>query len=572
MQRVPYAAAALLALGISGCAAAATEETPAPAPAAAPAETAPDGAAAPSTAMTPIADRLAKYTTVRLTADVSRLSANERRMLPLLIDAAREQDGIYWRQAYGDREALLARVADPEMRRFVEINYGPWDRLEGDEPFLPGVGAKPAGAAYYPADMTKEEFERAVAGGGARADSLRSLYTLVSRDAAGALVATPFSRAYADANRRTAEKLRAAAALAEDAGLKRYLTLRADALLDDRYQASDLAWMDMKNNTLDVVIGPIETYEDQLFGYKASNEAYVLIKDQDWSRRLSRYVSMLPSLQRGIPVDPRYKQETPGAESDLNAYDVVFYAGQANAGSKTIAINLPNDEQVQLQKGTRRLQLKNAMRAKFDKILVPIAGELVAADQLPMVTFDAFFGNVMFHEVAHGLGIKNTINGRGTVREALKERASALEEGKADILGLYMVQQLNRRGELPGEDIRNNYVAFLASLFRSIRFGASSAHGRANVAAFNYMQAKGAFTRGADGKYRVDFPRMEAAMNALAQDILVMQGNGDYTAVGQFTEQYGKVSPQLQADLDRLGSKGIPVDIVFEQGASVLGL
>jgi hypothetical protein len=572
MQRVPYAAAALLALGISGCAAAATEETPAPAPAAAPVETAPDGAAAPSTAMTPIADRLAKYTTVRLTADVSRLSANERRMLPLLIDAAREQDGIYWRQAYGDREALLARVADPEMRRFVEINYGPWDRLEGDEPFLPGVGAKPMGAAYYPADMTKEEFERAVAGGGARADSLRSLYTLVSRDAAGALVATPFSRAYADANRRTAEKLRAAAALAEDAGLKRYLTLRADALLNDSYQASDLAWMDMKSNTLDVVIGPIETYEDQLFGYKASNEAYVLIKDQDWSRRLSRYVSMLPALQRGIPVDPRYKQETPGAESDLNAYDVVFYAGQANAGSKTIAINLPNDEQVQLQKGTRRLQLKNAMRAKFDKILMPISQELIAADQLPMVTFDAFFGNVMFHEVAHGLGIKNTVNGRGTVREALKERAGALEEGKADILGLYMVQQLNRQGELRGEDIRSNYVAFLASLFRSIRFGASSAHGRANVAAFNYMQAKGAFTRGADGKYRVDFPKMEAAMNALAQDILVMQGNGDYAAVGQFTEQYGKVSPQLQADLDRLGSRGIPVDIVFEQGASVLGL
>lgn len=574
MQRVPYATAALLALGISGCAAAATEETPAPAPAAAPAaapaETPPDGAAA--TAATPIADRLAKYTTVRLTADLSKLSAKERQMLPLLIDAAREQDGVYWQQAYGNREELLARVTDPQLRRFVEINYGPWDRLAGDEPFLPGVGAKPAGAAYYPADMTKEEFERAVAGGGARADSLRSLYTLVSRDASGRLVATPFSRAYADANRRTADKLRAAAALAEDAGLKRYLTLRADALLSDDYQASDLAWMDMKNNTLDVVIGPIETYEDQLFGYKAANEGYVLIKDQDWSRRLSRLVSLLPALQRGIPVDARYKQETPGSDSDLNAYDVVFYSGQANAGSKTIAINLPNDEQVQLQKGTRRLQLKNAMRAKFDKILVPIAQELIVADQQANINFDAFFGNVMFHEVAHGLGIKNTVNGRGTVREALKERASALEEGKADILGLYMVQQLNRQGELRGEDIRNNYVTFLASLFRSIRFGASSAHGRANVAAFNYMQGQGAFTRGADGKYRVDFPKMEAAMNSLAQDILVMQGNGDYAAVGEFQDRYGKIGPQLQADLARLGSKGIPVDIVFEQGTSVLGL
>ncbi len=559
MQRVSYAAA-LLCLGLSACTAGAAEDA---------SNSAIDASESPG--MASIESRLAKYTTVRLTADLSGLSEKERQMIPLLIDAAREQDAIYWHQAYGDRDSLLARVTDEGTRRFVEINYGPWDRLENDQPFLPGVGAKPAGANFYPADMTKEEFEQAVAAGGARADSLRSLYTLVRRDASGQLTATPFSRYYADGNRRTAEKLRAAAALAEDPGLKRYLQLRADALLSDEYQPSDLAWMDMKSNTIDVIIGPIETYEDQLFGYKAANEAYVLVKDQAWSRRLSRYASLLPALQRGLPVDPRYKQETPGSDSDLNAYDVIFYAGQSNAGSKTIAINLPNDEEVQLQKGTRRLQLKNAMQAKFDQILVPIAQELLAPDQQSNITFDAFFGNVMFHEVAHGLGIKNTVNGRGTVREALKERASALEEGKADILGLYMVQQLNRQGELGQEDIRDNYVTFLASLFRSIRFGASSAHGRANVAAFNYLADQGAFTRGEDGKYRVDFPKMEAAMNALAQDILVMQGNGDYTAVGEFQEKFGKIGPQLQADLDRLGSRGIPVDIVFEQGMSVLG-
>ncbi|HEX7240753.1 MAG TPA: hypothetical protein VF263_10835, partial [Longimicrobiaceae bacterium] len=394
----------------------------------------------------------------------------------------------------------------------------------------------------------------------------------VRRDAQGRLTAIPFSRAYADAHRRTADRLRAAAALAEDPGLKRYLELRADALLTDRYQASDLAWMDMKRNNLDLVIGPIETYEDLLFGYKASHEGYVLIKDREWSQRLARLVSFLPALQRGIPVAEQYKRETPGAESELNAYDVVYYSGQANAGSKTIAINLPNDEQVQLQKGTRRLQLKNAMRAKFDQILIPIAQELLAPDQLPQTTFDAFFANVMFHEVAHGLGIKNTINGRGTVREALKERGSSLEEGKADILGLYMIQQLNRQGEMGREDVRNNYVTFLASLFRSIRFGASSAHGRANIAAFNYMLERGAFARGADGRYRVDFPRMESAMNDLARDILVMQGNGDYAAVGEFQAKDGSVGPQLRADLDRLGTRGIPVDVVFEQGASVLGL
>jgi hypothetical protein len=533
MQPASYAAAALLALGLSGCAAgtaeapaAAPDPTPVPSPAAG-AQTAAPGA--PS-----VGDRLDKYTTVRLTADLSTLSAKERQMIPLLIDAAREQDGVYWHQAYGSRDSLLARVTDPEMRRFVEINYGPWDRLAGDEPFVPGVGAKPEGANYYPTDMTKEQ--------------------------------------YAEAHRRTAEKLRAAAALAEDAGLRRYLETRAAALMNDQYQASDLAWMDMKDNTIDVIVGPIETYEDQLFGYKTAHEAYVLVKDQAWSQRLSRLAQFLPALQRGLPVDARYKQETPGSDSDLNAYDVIFYAGQANAGSKTIAINLPNDEEVQLQKGTRRLQLKNAMRAKFDQILIPIARELVVADQQPNITFDAFFGNVMFHEVAHGLGVKNTVNGGGTVREALKERASALEEGKADILGLYMVQQLNRQGELPGEDIRNNYVTFLASLFRSIRFGASSAHGRANVATFNYLAEQGAFARGADGKYRVDFPRMEAAMNSLAGDILVMQGNGDYAGVGEFQEKYGSIGAQLQADLDRLATRGIPVDIVFEQGTSVLGL
>jgi hypothetical protein len=571
MQPASYAAAALLALGLSGCAAgtaeapaAAPDPTPVPSPAAG-AQTAAPGA--PS-----VGDRLDKYTTVRLTADLSTLSAKERQMIPLLIDAAREQDGVYWHQAYGSRDSLLARVTDPEMRRFVEINYGPWDRLAGDEPFVPGVGAKPEGANYYPTDMTKEEFEQALAAGGARADSLRSLYTLVRRDASGRLVAVPFHQQYAEAHRRTAEKLRAAAALAEDAGLRRYLETRAAALMNDQYQASDLAWMDMKDNTIDVIVGPIETYEDQLFGYKTAHEAYVLVKDQAWSQRLSRLAQFLPALQRGLPVDARYKQETPGSDSDLNAYDVIFYAGQANAGSKTIAINLPNDEEVQLQKGTRRLQLKNAMRAKFDQILIPIARELVVADQQPNITFDAFFGNVMFHEVAHGLGVKNTVNGGGTVREALKERASALEEGKADILGLYMVQQLNRQGELPGEDIRNNYVTFLASLFRSIRFGASSAHGRANVATFNYLAEQGAFARGADGKYRVDFPRMEAAMNSLAGDILVMQGNGDYAGVGEFQEKYGSIGAQLQADLDRLATRGIPVDIVFEQGTSVLGL
>jgi hypothetical protein len=520
------------------------------------------------TASTDVAAGLAKYTAVHLTVDSSALTPNERRMIPLLVDAAEAMDEIYWNQAHGNRDSLLNAVrGDAAMRRFVEINYGPWDRLANDKPFVPGAGAKPPGANYYPRDMTKGEFETAVADGPkARADSLKSLYTLIRRDASGRLVAIPFSKAYAPLNQRASMRLREAAVLAEDPGLKRYLELRADALLTDDYQPSDLAWMDMKNNTIDVVIGPIETYEDQLFGYKAANEAYVLIKDRAWSQRLARYATLLPGLQRGLPVPDQYKQEMPGTASDLNAYDAIYYAGQANAGAKTIAINLPNDEQVQLQKGTRRLQLKNTIRAKFDKILVPIANELIASDQLPKVGFEAFFENVMFHEVAHGLGIKNTLNGKGTVREALKERYSALEEGKADILGLYLVKQLAEQGAIEDPSISDNYVSFLASLFRSMRFGGSDAHGRANIAAFNFLAERGAFARGRDGKYRVDFPKMEQGMTALARTILVLQGDGDYAGVGAFQDRYGHIGAQLRADLDRLSTKGIPVDIVFEQG------
>ncbi len=538
--------------------------------------TAPQVGEAPATQEEPPADqaRYDKYVSVSLKPDLAALTENERRMIPLLIDAAREMDALFQDQALpGDREAMLASLSDPRARRFFEINYGPWDRLDGNAPFVEGVGPKPPGANFYPVDMTKEEFEAAASAAPDGGAALKSLYTLVRRDAAGALEAIPYSVAYAERLKRAGDLLRQAAALAEDPGLKTYLALRAEALVTDVYRPSDMAWMDMKDNTIDVVIGPIETYEDQLFGYKAAFEGYVLIKDRQWSDRLARYATFLPSLQEGLPVAAAYRSESPGADADLNAYDVVYYAGDCNAGSKTIAINLPNDEQVQLEKGTRRLQLKNAMKAKFDRILVPIADELIAADQRAHVTFDAFFANTMFHEVAHGLGIKNTINGKGTVREALKEQASALEEGKADVLGLYMITALHDRGELADADLRDNYVTFLASVFRSIRFGATSAHGRANLARFNFFKERGAFARDeATGTYRIDFDRMREAMNALSERILTFQGDGDYEGVTAFMQRMEVIDTGLEGSLARLASAGIPVDIVFEQGPQVLGV
>jgi hypothetical protein len=558
------AAAALVAL--AACAPATVQAPAGAAPAPAPAALATVRPAAQDS----IDIKLARYTPVRLTTDLP-LSERERRMIPLLIEAAQEMDALFKLQAYGNLDSLLASIPDPRVRRYAEINYGPWDRLSGNAPFIPGVGPKPDGANGYPADITRDEFDAQVAAGGARADSLKGLYTLVRRGPGGRLTAVPYHQAFASHLQRAAAKLRQAAALADDAGLRRYLELRADALLSDDFQPSDMAWLDMKTNTLDVVIGPIETYEDALYGYKASYEGYVLIKDQAWSERLSRYAALLPGLQQTLPVPEQYRRETPGMDSELNAYDVVYYAGEANAGSKTIAINLPNDEQVQLQKGTRRLQLRNAMRAKFDRILVPIADMLIAQDQRRHITFDAFFGNTMFHEVAHGLGIKNTINGRGTVREALRDQASALEEGKADVLGLYMQVQLQGMGELQG-DVMDSYVTFLASIFRSVRFGASSAHGRANIARFNYFKEHGAFARdAATGTYRVDPVRMRTAMNSLSELILRFQGDGDYAGVQAFMERYGRVDAELQGDLDRLAGAGIPVDVVFEQGMGVLG-
>jgi len=539
-------------------AAACAKESPKPAPRAVAAKPADD-----------VAAMLAQYATVKLTTDTAVLTPKERKMIPLLIDAAQAMDGAFWRESYGNKDSLLRHVPNADVRKLVEINYGPWNRLANNGPFVPEIGGKPAGADFYPDGMSKGEFDSAAATSKARGDSLKSLYTVVRRDDAGRLIAIPYHQFFAAEHERAAKDLVEAAALAEDPGLKKYLTARAAALRSDDYQPSDFDWMQMKNNTVDVIVGPVETYEDELFGYKAAHEGIVVVKDKSWSARLARFGALLPELQAGIPVPDAYKREKPAKGSDLNAYDVLYYGGQANTGAKTIAINLPNDEVVLAKYGARRLELKNAMRAKFDAILVPIAKQLVAEDQMQFVNFDAFFENVMFHEVAHGLGVHETIHDTAiTVRAALKERSGALEEGKADILGLYMVQALNAKGELGKEDVRANYVCFLASLFRSMRFSAADAHGRANIAAFNFLQQEGSFARdSATGRYRVDFEKMRAGMNALAEKILKYQGDGDYAGVGVFNEQYGKVTAQTQKDLDRLGSLGVPVDIILDQGA-----
>jgi hypothetical protein len=508
--------------------------------------------------------RIKTYETVKLTTNLNQLSTAERKMLPLLIQAAQIMDELFWLQAYPQRDSLLNAVKDDRAKEFLRINYGPWDRLNNNKPFIAGIGVKPAGATFYPADMTKEELEKS------DLKDKFGQYSVVRRDSTGKLMTVPYHELFATQLQSASSLLKQAALIAEDEGLKKYLNLRADALTSDNYTASDLAWMDMKTNGLDIIIGPIENYEDNLFNARASYEAYVLVKDKEWSKRLAKYVSLLPGLQKGLPVPAKYKQEKPGVDSELNAYDVVFYAGDCNAGSKTIAVNLPNDAMIQQKKGTRRSQLKNAMQAKFDKILVPIANELIAKEQQQYINFDAFFANVMFHEVAHGLGIKKTVNGKGLVKDALKEQYSWLEEGKADVLGLYMVTNMLKAGELQG-DLKAYYTTYMAGLLRSVRFGAASAHGQANMQCFNFFKQQGAFTRTANGTYKVDYVKFEQAMNALSKLILTLQGDGDRAAVAKAQTENAVIGSELKQDLENLNKKGIPVDIVFQQGVDVLG-
>jgi hypothetical protein len=511
--------------------------------------------------------RLDIYKPVTLTADLSHLSENQKQMIVLLIEASDIIDELFWQQAFGeDKETFLASIEDEKVRDFARINYGPWDRLDGDKPFLSGYKAKAPGAEFYPNDLTKEEFEKA------KFSDKDGLYSVVQRNSDGQLISIAFSELYSDRINRIAVILEKASSLADDKEFANYLNLRATAIRHDDFQASDFAWMDMKNNPIDVVIGPIETYEDQLYGYRTAFESYVLIKDLAWSKKLAKYAEYLPELQKGLPVKKAYKKEVPGSDADLNAYDVIYYAGHSNAGSKTIAINLPNDETVQLKKGTRRLQLKNAMQAKFDTIMLPIASTLIVPEQRENVTFSAFFANTMFHEVAHGLGIKNTINNKGTVRESLKEYASALEEGKADILGLYMIRQLLIKGVIEEGTLQDYYTTFLTGIFRSVRFGASSAHGKANMVRFNYFAEQGAFTRNAEGLYSVNIDKMTAAIDSLSELILNLQGNGDYTGVGELVAKIGIINADLAEDLARIEAAKIPVDITFKQGKKVLGL
>jgi hypothetical protein len=506
----------------------------------------------------PLKEKVESFAVVEVTSPLyDQLSENDKKIVCLFREAGEIIDNLFWKQTFGDKAEMEA-LSDEYAKAYAMIHYGPWDRLDSNKPFIETYGEKPLGCQYYPEDMTKEEFD-------AYADPAKnSLYTVLRRDEKGGLKTVWYKDEYKAELDKICALLEEAANLTDNAGMKKYLTERIKAFRTDDYFQSDLVWMDMKDCNMDLVIGPIENYDDKLNEAKAAYECFILLKDQKRSDNLAKYVGLLPKLQTMLPCKPEYKTFVPGTSSDLNVYDAIYYSGDCNSGSKTIAINLPNDDRVQEIKGTRRLQLYNSMMAKFNKILYPIGEILMDPAQLSHLSADAFFWNVTFHEVAHGLGVKQTVNGKGSVDEALASEKTTWEEAKADILGLFMVCKLIEMGEITDITKEQAISTFIGGIVRSVRFGFASSHGKANMMCYNYMVNNGAFSRTAEGKYLIDFAKAEAAVNSWADLIITTQATGDLDFAKKFASENASITDALAADIKKVNEAGIPRDIRFD--------
>ncbi len=503
--------------------------------------------------------KVADYAVVTIeTPDLSGITDNGKEVLNLYRFAAKEIDDLYWKQYFGDKEALLSSIDDPAQKEFALINYGPWDRTDGKS-FVDGYDDRPAGAGFYPSDMTVQEFEQF-----ADPDK-NSNYTLIRRDENGALKTVWYHEEYKEQLEKIANYLRAAADITIKPSVKKYLLSKADALLTDNYYQSGIDWLEMTDSKMDLVIGPDEVVDDQLMGIKRSYEAFVLLKNEKKTEELMKYVSRLEEFQQYIPCDDAYKAFQPGAGSNIFSCNALCYAGKANAGVKVIAINLPFDADVQRDKGSRTIIMENVIHAKFNSVVWPTGTLLLDSESAANLSADAFFWNIVFREVAHGLGVKETVNGKGNVSEALGSSALIFEEMKGNVLGTLLVCKLQNHYDIHNIFTKNDALAtFFASLLRSERFGEGSALGRANTAIYNYLQEAGAFVRKDDGKYTLDYGKMDSALADLSALILKTQATGDAAFAAEFEAKYAKRSPNFDADNLILGLEHIPMDIRFE--------
>ena len=517
----------------------------------------------------PLAAKIRQFAPTDLTADTSHLSENDRKALDKLIEAAKLLDPLFLRQVWSGNEALLKKlVADtsPEGRErlhYFMINKGPWSRNEKNEPFIDGVPhEKPPQGGFYPDDMTKDEFN-AWLSGLSEPDKQRAtgFFTVIRRGPDGKLKIVPYHEEYREFLEPAAKLLREAAELTANESLKNFLTKRADAFLSDDYYASDVAWMDL-DAPIDVTIGPYETYEDELFGYKAAFEAFITLRDEAESGKLIKFSGYLQELENNLPIDPRYRNPKLGAASPIRVVDNVFCSGDGNRGVQTAAYNLPNDEKVVKEKGSKRVMLKNVQEAKFKQVLVPISKVVMDPSQQSQISFDAFFTHILAHELMHGLGPHNIkVGGRDTnVRKELKELYSAIEEAKADITGLWALQFLIDKGSVDPAMERDLYTTYLASSFRSVRFGVNEAHGKGQALQFNYLLDEGGIkVDEAAGTYSIDTSKIKNAVRKLAGEILTIEAEGSYEKAKALLDKYGLIRPAMQKALDKLS--GVPVDI-----------
>ncbi len=506
----------------------------------------------------PYARRVADYAVVNIEApDLSGITDNGKEVLNLYRFAADEVDAIYWKQYFGDKQAFLDGLTDPMQKTFAEINYGPWDRTSGKS-FVDGYADRLPGAGFYPADMTMEEFDAW------ENPDKNSPYTLVRRAEDGSLETVWFHDEYKDNIEKIGNYLKAAADITIKPSVAAYLLSKAEALKTDKYYESSIAWLDMDDSKMDLVIGPNEVTDDQLLGIKRSYEAFVLLKNEARTKELMQYVSRIGEFQEDLPGDPAYKTFQPGTGSNIFSCDALYYAGKANAGVKVIALNLPFDSDVQRDRGTRTILLENVINAKYNHIVNPGGEVLLESAFADHLSSDAFFWNIVFREVAHGLGVKETVNGKGSVEDALGNTASTIEEVKANAAGVLLVCKLQNHYDIHHIFTREDALAtFFASLLRSERFGEGSALGRANIIIYNYLAQAGAFQRKDSGQYALNFDKMEAALSELTALVLKTQATGDSEFAGKLEADYSKRSSDFDADVLKLGLEKIPADIRF---------
>jgi hypothetical protein len=533
----------------------------------APAAPSPSPSPSPSAEAIRLDAMAARFAPVPLAADVSALPAGERQALAKLVQAARVMDTLFLRQAWaGNETSLLSLAADetPLGRarlHYFLINKGPWSRLDKDAPFIPGVGAKPPAANFYPAGATKEEVQSWMkALPAAEAERARGFFTTIRRAPDGRLTAVPYSLEYQGELARAAALLREAAGLTAQPTLKAFLEKRAAAFVSNDYYASDLAWMEL-DASIEPTIGPYEVYEDEWFNAKAAFEAFVTLRDDAETAKLARFAAELQELEDHLPIDARYRRPKLGALAPIRVVNVIFSAGDGNRGVQTAAFNLPNDERVVQEKGSKRVMLKNTQEAKFEKVLVPVSRMALPLEDRKGIAFDAFFTHILMHELMHGLGPHNIeVAGRQTtVREELRENYSALEEAKADVSGLWALQYLVDKGVLDKAMERTMYTTFLASCFRSIRFGLTEAHGKGIALQLNTLLDAGGFKVRPDGTFTVDAGRIKDAVTALTRDIMTLQAEGDSAKARDLLARMAVVRPSVKRVLDRL--KNVPVDI-----------